>query len=64
MGQIEQRTISRVGGSSLMITLPRGWLNYFGLKAGDKVAVITNGELIIRPISKREQESGKAEAEG
>ncbi len=31
-----------------MVTLPKGWLRYMGIKAGDKVEVITNGEIIIR----------------
>jgi len=46
--QIEERTVLRVGGCSLMVTLPKGWLRYMGIKAGDKVDVITNGEIIIR----------------
>ena len=46
--QIEERTVSRVGGNSLMVTLPKGWLRYMGIKAGDKVEIITNGEIIIR----------------
>ena len=31
-----------------MVTLPKGWLRYMGIKPGDKVEVITNGEIIIR----------------
>lgn len=50
--QIEERTISRVGGASLMVTLPKGWLRYMGIKPGDTVEVITNGEVIIRPKRK------------
>jgi AbrB family looped-hinge helix DNA binding protein len=46
--QIEERTVLRVGGSSLMVTLPKGWLRCMGIKAGDKVEVITNGEIVIR----------------
>jgi AbrB family looped-hinge helix DNA binding protein len=51
--QIEERTISKVGGSSLMVTLPKGWLRYMGIKPGDTVEVITNGEITIRPQQKR-----------
>ena len=47
--QIEERTVSRVGGSSLMVTLPKGWLRYMGIKPGDRVEVVTNCEVIIRP---------------
>ncbi len=53
MAQIEERTIGVVGGSSFMVTLPKGWLRYHGLRAGDKVTVTTNGELVIRPIKRR-----------
>ncbi len=50
--QIEERIITRVGGSSLMVTLPKGWLRYMGIQPGDTVEVITNGEVIIRPKRK------------
>jgi bifunctional DNA-binding transcriptional regulator/antitoxin component of YhaV-PrlF toxin-antitoxin module len=36
-------------GHSLAITLPKNWLAYFGLKAGDTVQVIANGEITISP---------------
>jgi len=55
--QIEERTFSKVGSASLMVTLPKGWLRYMGIKPGDTVEVITNGEVIIRPkrkISRRQ----------
>jgi len=53
MSQIEERTISRVGSTSLMVTLPKPWLRYLGIQPGDKVEVITNGEVTIRPKRKR-----------
>ncbi len=49
---IEERRIYRSSKSSCAITLPRGWLRYFRLEAGDKVEIEANGELIIRPIRK------------
>jgi AbrB family looped-hinge helix DNA binding protein len=55
--QIEERTVSKVGGSSLMVTLPKGWIRYMGIKPGDKVEVITNGEVIIRPKRKSQRQS-------
>jgi len=51
MAQVEERTISKVGGGSLMVTLPKGWLRFHGLKAGDKVLVRTNRKLTIEPIN-------------
>jgi phosphate uptake regulator len=47
--QIEERTVSKVGGSSLMVTLPKGWCRFHGLGPGSKVLVTSNGELRIRP---------------
>ena len=52
MAQQEERTISRVGCNSMMITLPKGWLRFYRLQPGDKVEVITNGELRVRPLKK------------
>lgn len=50
----EERMIYKVGRSSLAITLPRNWLKYFGLGAGDIVEITGNGDLIIRPRKKAE----------
>lgn len=55
----EERTIYRVGKSSLAITLPQNWLKYFGLGAGDTVEITGNGDLTIHPRNR--QENGKAE---
>ena len=45
---IEHRRIY-AAGHSLAITLPKGWLAYFKIKAGDKVQVVANGDLTISP---------------
>jgi AbrB family looped-hinge helix DNA binding protein len=60
--QIEERTVSRVGGNSLMVTLPKGWLRYMGIEAGDKVEVITNGEIIIRQKRRRSSSARQADS--
>ncbi len=39
-----------MGQGALVITIPKTWVEYYGLKAGDKVVVITNGQLKVRPI--------------
>jgi len=54
---LEERMIYRVGKSSLAITLPRGWLKYFGLEPGDEVEITANGELTIRPLKKQGNEA-------
>jgi len=39
-------------GSSLAITLPIGFCRYFEIKAGDSLELISDKELIIRPLKK------------
>ena len=46
---LERRRIY-AAGHSLAITLPKNWLAYFDLKAGDMVQIIANGEIIISPL--------------
>lgn len=45
---LEHRRIY-AAGRSLAITLPKAWLAYFDIKAGDFVQVVAEKELIIRP---------------
>jgi len=54
MPSLEERTIYKVGKSSLVITLPRGWLKYFGLAAGDSVELTNDGDLTIRPCKRKQ----------
>jgi len=56
----EERTIYKVGKSSLAITLPQNWLKYFGLGAGDTVEITGNGDLTIHHRNK--QENGKTKS--
>ena len=56
----EERMIYKVGKSSLVVTLPRNWLKYFGLKPGDKVEITANGELTIRPGKRQENDKGES----
>lgn len=44
----ETRKLVRIGEVSVGVTLPIGWLRYFNLKAGDKVELISNGDIIIK----------------
>lgn len=48
MPQLTKRSLIRLGRDSLVITVPKGWLDYNNLKPGDMVQVETNGEVIIR----------------
>jgi hypothetical protein len=47
MPSLERRKV-QVAGKSLSVTLPAGWCRFSGLKAGDEVEIITNGDLLIR----------------
>jgi len=58
MPQIEERTITRVGLNSLMVTLPLAWCRFNGLRPGDKVLVKSNGRIIITP-KRRKLDYGK-----
>lgn len=44
------RKLIRLGKSTLVVTLPRIWVNQMKLKAGDKVEMVINKKLIIRMI--------------
>ena len=57
MPLLERRRIYAAGGS-LAITLPKGWLAYFGIKAGDEVEIVANGKLVIRPAVSPKNEIG------
>lgn len=48
MPRIEHRTILAFGRDGHCVTLPKSWVEYYGLKKGDKVEMITNDEIIIR----------------
>ncbi|MDP2949712.1 MAG: AbrB/MazE/SpoVT family DNA-binding domain-containing protein [Chloroflexota bacterium] len=47
--------ISRNAQRELRITVPVWWLRLHGLKPGDKVEVVANGELTVRPLPREGQ---------
>lgn len=49
MGTLLERTLMRMGQGGLVVSIPKGWAAYYGLKPGDKVIIIANGSLRIRP---------------
>ncbi|MFC1871653.1 AbrB/MazE/SpoVT family DNA-binding domain-containing protein [Chloroflexota bacterium] len=55
MPTLTVRKLIKFGESGLALTIPKGWTRYYGLKAGDRLEVIANGELVIRPERKRRQ---------
>lgn len=53
MGQVAVRKLIRMGDGGLVVSIPPGWLRFHGLKPGDKVEIVTNGKITIRPATKR-----------
>ena len=53
MPTLVERTVINLGQGSYVITLPKAWLRYFGIKPGDKLEVIGNGELRILPPKRK-----------
>jgi antitoxin component of MazEF toxin-antitoxin module len=51
----QTRKIIRVG-NSLAVTIPKPWLRYFDLSEKDKVTVLSNGAVIIKPSKSRNGE--------
>ena len=49
-----ERILFKVGEGSLAVTLPKPWVVYNHLKAGDTVEVITNDGVLIRVKAKPE----------
>ena len=50
------RKLIKFGENGLVIPVPKGWIRYYGLKAGDRLEVIADGELTIRPTRKRKRQ--------
>ena len=50
MPTLTERSVIDMGQGSYIITLPKAWIRYFGIKPGDKLEVITNDDLIIKPV--------------
>ena len=51
----------RFGDDGLVITVPKSWVCHYGLKAGDKLEVVADGELVVRPKQPEEQLNGEGQ---
>ena len=49
MSTIHVKRIFSSGQTSCAITLPLGWVRFLGLRPGDELEIIANGDLTIRP---------------
>ena len=52
-----------MGQSGLVVTVPKAWWDYYGLKAGDDVIVIADRELRIRPMPGHHRQSQQTKDE-
>ena len=41
MPTTEERKVISLGGRSLLVVLPKPWVDYYHLKAGDRVVMVT-----------------------
>ena len=57
------RKLIRMGKNGLVVTVPRAWANYYKLKAGDKVNVVADEHLTIRPCTEGKSLPDTPEAE-
>ena len=54
MATLTYRKLIRLGGGMVM-TLPKAWTDYYQLRPGDKVMVVANRRLVIKPIIRKGQ---------
>jgi len=50
-----ERKLFRIGEGGYAVTIPKAWINYNRLKAGDKVEIVVNKDLVIRIKTEREE---------
>jgi len=51
-----ERSLFKTGEDSLAVTLPKAWTRYLRLKAGDRVLIVVNDDLVIRLKKQEKQE--------
>jgi len=50
MPTLRKQKLIPMGQGGLVVTVPKAWAQFYQLKAGDKVEVVANGKLVVRPI--------------
>jgi len=55
-----ERILFKVGEGSLAVTLPKAWVVYNRLKAGDVVEIIVDGGVLIR-VKEEPEKADKSE---
>jgi len=53
MPTLVERSVIDMGQGSYIITLPKPWVRYMGIRPGERLEIIANGELVIRRKRKK-----------
>lgn len=59
MPTITERSLINMSGS-LVMTIPKGWVRFYRLKAGDKVMVVADEELLVKPKARRKRNKARS----
>ena len=49
MPTLTWRSAIRFGGNAVVITLPKAWVDYYGVEPGDRLQVVAGDVLVIHP---------------
>lgn len=58
MASLVERSLIRFGNGGLVVSIPIAWARYYNLLPGDKVVIIANSKLTIRPKKEIKLKSG------
>ena len=57
MPNLTERSVFKIGEGGLAMTIPKPWWSYYQLEPGDKVQVISDGKLVVKPLRNRRSQS-------
>lgn len=59
MPTIYKRSLIRMGKGGLVISIPKSWTRYYGLKPGDRLEMIASSRLVVKPLTNRREQMHK-----
>jgi hypothetical protein len=51
MPSVSLRKLIKFGNNGLVVTVAKGCARYYGLKGGERLLVVVDGEMTIRPFN-------------
>jgi uncharacterized membrane protein (UPF0127 family) len=51
-----ERKVIRLGAHSYVVSLPLGWIKYYKIKKGDRLRLLIDSNLMIKPPEKEKNE--------